>query len=147
MKRGTTAAIALISFAAALAVINMCGCASAIDAAKSSRNMLGGKVSEAAKAWEVYDAKRITDINASNQYREDAQKAILAYANGEHAEAVLVFNTAWGSLVAFDKAIQAAQAGDMGQLALASQHGFSALAEIVRVLTKLGVKIPVAVQP
>lgn len=120
----------------------MVGCGGAIEFYRGERNVIGGKLTEMAKAWEKGDAQKIAAINAANQYREDAQKAILAYGNGEHAEAVLRLNTGWGSLVAIDKAIKAYEAGLRKDLAPAIANGYAAIAKILEVLTKQGIKIP-----
>jgi aspartate/tyrosine/aromatic aminotransferase len=55
-----------------------------------------------------------------------------------------VYRTEEGDTPVF-AAIKAAEAGQGKQIAEATQHGFAAVAEIVKVLTKLGVKIPAGV--
>ncbi len=122
--------------------LHMVGCGGAIEFASGERNVISGKLTEMAKAWEKGDAQKISAINAANPYRQDAQKAILDYANGEHSEAVLKFNTAWGSLVAIDKAIKAAEAGMRKDVAPAIANGYAAISKILELLTKQGIKIP-----
>jgi len=131
----------LLAFAAI--GLSMAGCATAMDGAMQARNEIGSRVTEAAKAWEQYDRDRIDEIKRTTpKFREDQEKALLAYANGEHNEAVKVFNTAWSAVVALDRAIAAARAGMAKDLPGAIASAWAALSTIAEALTKLGVKIP-----
>ncbi len=121
------------------------GCATAIDAAEQTRNHIGNSITEAAKSWEKYDADRYEEIKRTTKYREEAQKAVLEYSNGEHAEAVKVFNAAWGTCVALDRAIGAAKAGMSKDIGPAIANAYAGVSELVKVLTKLGIKIPMGV--
>lgn len=136
VRHGRLVAIAGLSLVLA-------ACASFIDAAQQTRNHISSSITEAAKSWERYDADRYEEIKRTTKYREDAQAATQAYTNGEHADAVKVFNAAWGACVALDRAIQAAKAGAAKEIGPAIANAYAGLAELVKILTRLGIKIPI----
>lgn len=141
--RSIKAAFAMALFIGAW--LTFVGCATVIDAAEQTRNHIGTSITEAARSWEKYDAERYEQISRATKYREEAQAATLAYTNGEHADAVKVFNGAWGMCVALDRAIQAAKAGIAKDIGPAITNAYQGLSRLVETLTKLGVKIPLGV--